>query len=151
METKNSIHQGEKAIIDMGCYVAHPINLNIILTPNEQVILNVIRHCQNLGKRFISNSVFRINTGLSENTVRKVRNTLIKLDIIEQVGETTHIGVEYKIKYKTLCTIMEQLNSIKNPIRRLVYADKFRGKELKRHTKMIAEFQNSGFDLEFNN
>jgi hypothetical protein len=80
----------------MGCYVASPINLCVLLTPNEQVVLNVIRHSKNLGQRFISNSALQVNTGLSENTVRKVRDTLLQLNIIEQVGETTSVGIEYK-------------------------------------------------------
>lgn len=146
MESKNKIHNGEIALIEMGCYVASPINLCVLLTPNEQMVLNAIRHCLNLHRTRISNSVLRINTGLSENTVRKARDTLIKLDIIEQVDKPTTVGIEYKIKYKTLCTIIEELNNIKNPIKRLEYADKFRGKELAIHTKMINEFRNSEFD-----
>ena len=51
MASKNKIHDGEKALIDMGCYVASPINLCVLLTPNEQVVLNVIRHCKNLVKK----------------------------------------------------------------------------------------------------
>ena len=150
-DVKKQIHKGEKTLIGMGCYVVNPINLSIVLTPNEQAILNVIRHCQNLGERYISNSVMRVNTGLSENTVRKARDVLIKLDIIELVGNPTRIGIEYKINYKTLCTITEQLNSIKNPIKRLIHADKFRGEKLARHTKTIEEFQNSELGIKFIN
>ena len=111
MAPKKKIHDGEKALIDMGCYVASPINLCVLLTPNEQVVLNVIRHCKNLGQRYISNSAVQISTGLSENTVRKVRDTLLQLNIIEQVGETTSVGIEYKVNHKTLCTIIKELNN----------------------------------------
>ncbi len=150
MGTKKEIHKGEKALIEMGCYVVSPINLNVLLTPNEQMVLNVIRHSKNLGQRFISNSALQVSTGLSENTVRKARDALIKLDIIEKVGKPTTIGTEYKIKYKTLCTIIEELNNIKNPIKRLEHVDKFRGKELALHTKIIDDFRDSEFDIYIN-
>lgn len=151
MAPKKKIHDGEKALIDMGCYVASPINLCVLLTPNEQVVLNVIRHCKNLGQRFISNSALQVSTGLSENTVRKVRDTLLQLDIIKQVSETTSVGIEYKINYKALCTIIEELNNIKNPIERLEFADKFRGENLAKHTTIIKKYRDSELDRKFNN
>ena len=151
MAPKNKIHDGEKALIDMGCYVASPINLCVLLTPNEQVVLNVIRHSKNLGQRFISNSALQVSTGLSENTVRKVRDALLQLDIIEQVGETTSAGLEYKINHKVLCTIIEELNNTKNPIERLVLADRFRGEKLARHTAIIKKYRDSELDRKFNN
>lgn len=151
MESKNKIHDGEIALIEMGCYVASPINLCALLTPNEQAVLNVIRHSKNLGQRFISNSALQVSTGLSENTVRKVRDTLLQLDIIKQVSETTSVGIEYKINYKTLCTIIEELNNTKNPIERLVLADRFRGEKLARHTTIIKKYRDSELDRKFNN
>lgn len=150
-ETKKEIHKGESALMDMGLYVAHPINMNILLTPNEQMVLNVIRHCKNLKERYISNSVFRVNTGLSEGTVRKARDALIELGIIEQAGEPTPLGIEYNVKYNILCNMIKTLNEQKNPIKRLRMVDKFRGEKLSRHTKMIEEFQNSELDIKFKN
>lgn len=151
MGTKKEIHKGENALIDMGLYVAHPINMNILLTPNEQMVLNVIRHCKNLKERYISNSVLRVNTGLSEGTVRKARDALAELGIIEQVGEATPLGIEYNVKYNILCNIIKKLNEQKNPIKRLIMADKFRGEKLARHTNMIDEFNDSEFNIKFKN
>ena len=151
MESKTKIHKAERELIKMGCYVASPINLCVLLTPNEQVVLNVIRHSKNLGQRFISNSALQVSTGLSENTVRNVRDALLQLDIIEQVGETTSAGLEYKINYKVLCTIIEELNNTKNPIERLVLADRFRGEKLARHTAHIKKYRDSELDGKFNN
>ena len=150
MKSKNKIHKGEKELIKLGCYVASPINLCVLLTPNEQVVLNVIRHSKNLGQRFISNSVVQISTGLSENTVRKVRDTLLQLNIIEQVGETTSVGIEYKVNHKTLCTIIKELNNTKNPIKRLMLADRFRGEKLAIHTAHIKKYQDSELDGKLN-
>ena len=143
MASKNKIHDGEKALIEMGCYVASPINLCVLLTPNEQVVLNVIRHSKN--------SALQVSTVLSENTVRNVRDALLQLDIIEQGGETTSAGLEYKINYKVLCTIIEELNNTKNPIERLVLADRFRGEKLARHTAHIKKYRDSELDGKFNN
>ena len=151
MGSKTKIHKAERELIKMGCYVASPINLCVLLTPNEQVVLNVIRHSKNLGQRFISNSALQVSTGLSENTVRNVRDALLQLDIIEQVGETTSAGLEYKINYKVLCTIIEELNNIKNPIERLERADKFRGDKLARHASLIKKYRNAELDRKFNN
>ena len=50
------IHKGEQAIIDMGMYVALPINMNILLTQNERDVLNVIRHCNNNGENIVETS-----------------------------------------------------------------------------------------------
>jgi hypothetical protein len=83
--------------------------------------------------------------------VRKVRDALIQLDIIEQVGETTSAGLEYKINYNVLCTIIEELNNTKNPIERLVLADRFRGEKLAIHTAHIKKYRDSELDGKFNN
>ena len=119
------IHKGEQALIDMGMYVALPINMNILLTQNERDVLNVIRHCNNNGERFISNSVFRIMTGMAENTIRKARDSLIQLEIIEKVKTTTS-GTEYKVNFKSLCTMVKKLNEQRNPVKRLSLADELR-------------------------
>ena len=146
---KKRIHKGEKALIKRGVYVTYPINLSILLTPNEILVLNVIRHCKNLGERYISNSILRVNTGLSETTVRKVRDTLIELGIIQQIGEPTNLGIEYNVIYNVLCPIIEQLNEQKNPIKRLDIADKFRGVGKARHSTLIKDFKNSEFNNKF--
>lgn len=139
------IHKGEQAIIDMGMYVALPINMNILLTQNERDVLNVIRHCNNNGERYISNSVFRIMTGMAENTIRKARDSLIKLGIIEK-GKTTTIGTEYKVNFKRLCTMVKNLNEQRNPVKRLALADKLRGAGQEINKQLIEEFKNTEFN-----
>lgn len=141
----NKIHKGEQALIDMGIYVALPINLNILLTQNERDVLNVIRHCNNNGERYISNSVFRIMTGMAENTIRKARDSLIKLGIIEK-GKTTTIGTEYKVNFKNLCTNVKNLNEQRNPVKRLALADKLRGAGQEINKQLIEEFKNTEFN-----
>lgn len=146
MSKKHKLHQGEKDLIELGLYVTYPINLNTLLTQSERDVLNAIRHCLNVGERHISISVFRLMTGLSENTIRKARDALLKLDIIKKGKETT-IGTEYTIKYETLCPIVAQLNEEKNPIQRLIDADRFRGKGREINKKLIEEFQQSEFNF----
>ena len=140
------IHKGEQALIDMGMYVALPINMNILLTQNERDVLNVIRHCNNNGERFISNSVFRIMTGMAQNTIRKARDSLIQLEIIEKVKTTTS-GTEYKVNFKSLCTMVKKLNEQRNPVKRLSLADELRGKGMEINKKLIEEFRNTEFDI----
>lgn len=146
MSSNNKIHKGEQAIIDMGVYVALPINLNILLTQNERDVLNVIRHCNINRERFISNSVFRIMTGMAENTVRKARDSLIRLGIIEKVEITTK-GAEYKVNFKNLCTMVKNLNEQRNPVKRLRLADELRGKGMEINNKLIKEYKDTEFDV----
>ena len=146
MSSNNKIHKGEQAIIDMGVYVALPINMNILLTQNERDVLNVIRHCNNNGEHYISNSVFRIMTGMAENTVRKARDSLIKLELIEKV-KTTTLGTEYKVNFKNLCTMVKNLNEQRNPVKRLRLADELRGKGMEINNKLIKEFKDTEFDV----
>ena len=145
MSSSNKIHKGEQALIDMGVYVALPINLNILLTQNERDILNVIRHCNNNGERFISNSVFRIMTGMAENTIRKARDSLMQLELIEKVKITTK-GTEYKVNFKSLCTMVKKLNEQRNPVKRLRLADELRGKGMEINKKIVDEFKNTEFN-----
>jgi hypothetical protein len=146
MSKKNKLHQGELDMIELGLYVTYPINLNALLTQSERDVLNAIRHCLNVGERYISISVFRLMTGLSENTIRKARDALLKLDIIKKGKETT-IGTEYTIKYETLCPIVAQLNEEKNPIQRLIDADKFRGEGREINKILINDFKKSEFNF----
>ena len=147
MSSSNKIHKGEQAIIDMGMYVALPINMNLLLTQNERDVLNVIRHCNNNGERFISNSVFRIMTGMAENTIRKARDSLMQLELIEKVKTTTK-GTEYKVNFKSLCTMVKKLNEQRNPVKRLRLADELRGKGMEINKQLIEEFRNTEFNNE---
>lgn len=146
MSSGNKIHKGEQALIDMGLYVVHPMNLNNLLTQNERDVLNVIRHCNNIGERYISNSVFRIMTGMAENTIRKARDSLIRLGIIEK-GKTTTKGTEYKVIFNTLCKMVQQLNQQRNPVKRLALADELRGAGQEINKQLIEEFKNSEFNI----
>ena len=146
MSKKHKLHKGEQDLIEMGLYVTYPINFNTFLTQSERDVLNAIRHCLNVGRRHISISVFRLMTGLSENNITKARDTLLKLDIIKKGKETT-IGTEYTIKYETLCPIVDKLNKEKNPIQRLIDADKFRGKGREINQKLITEFEESEYNF----
>lgn len=146
MKKDNKISDGEKALIDMGLYIANPINLNILLTQNEKDVLNAIRHNKNSKQHYISNSALRLTTGLSENTVRKARDKLLQLGFIEKDGVST-LGIDYKIKYGTLCQKLERLNQEKNPVQRLILADKLRGCGQHIHQKLIKQFVGSEFDM----
>lgn len=146
MSKNGKIGDGEKALLDMGLYIANPINLNILLTQNEKDVLNAIRHSKNSKQRFISNSALRLTTGLSENTVRKARDKLLQLGFIEKDGVST-LGIDYKIKYGTLCQKLECLNQEKNPVKRLILANKLRGDGQHIHEKLIKQFIDSEFDI----
>ena len=133
-------------MLDMGMYVSLPMNLNILLTQSERDVLNVIRHCENLKRERISNSVFCVMTGLSENTIRKARDSLKKIGLVEQFDIRT-LGTKYKVKYDTLCPMIIKLNAEKNPVERLRLADKLRGKGREKNQKLIEMFQGSEFDF----
>ena len=137
--TDNKLPKGEQLLIEKGLYVTLPLNMMILLTQSERDVLNAIRHCKNLGEHFISNSVLRIMTGLNEKTIRKARNKLIEMNIIEK-GNTCSRGTEYRIRYSTLH------NQERNPVKRLILADSLRGKGREINDELIKEFKDSEFD-----
>ena len=91
-------------------------------------------------------SVFCVMTGLSENTIRKARDSLKKIGLVEQFDIRT-LGTKYKVKYDTLCPMIIKLNAEKNPVERLRLADKLRGKGREKNQKLIEMFQGSEFDF----
>jgi predicted transcriptional regulator len=122
---EKELSKGEKAILELGLYVAHPINLNVLLTQNERDVLESIRHCINNGENYVSITVLQAMTRLSESSVRRARDSLICLGLIKKEESTTK-GTKYKVIYDKLIPMIEALNSIKNPIDRLKEADKLR-------------------------
>ena len=144
---KSKISKGEKAILDMGYNISLPVNLNILLTQSERDVLNIIRHRINVKHPHISMSLFSLMTGLSEGTVRRARDSLLDMGIIEASEEGISIGKAYKVKYDILMPMITALNEEKNPVKRLKLADKLRGKGRETHQKLIEKFRGSEFDL----
>lgn len=149
---KTCSNEGEKAIIKLGLYVAFPINLNLLLTQSERDVLNVIRHCNNMSNPHISLNTFRIMTGMSTNTIKKARDNLIQLGLVNQ-GNLSNHGTIYTINYENLYTILEILNSEMNPINRLSISDDFRDKKKidRLHESLIKEFKSTEYDADYSN
>lgn len=144
---KSKISKGEKAILDMGYNISLPVNLNILLTQSERDVLNIIRHRINVKYPHISLSLFSLMTGLSEGTIRRARDSLLDMGIIEASEEGISIGKAYKVKYDILMPMITALNEEKNPVKRLKLADKLRGKGRETHQKLIEKFRGSEFDF----
>lgn len=135
----NKIHKGEQFLLDEGLYVTKPVNLMVLLTPDERDVLDCIRHCCNLGVRYISHSRFRIMTRLHVKTIQRARDSLTEMGLIKK-GITCKAGTAYTVDYKVLCNIVKKLNLERNPIRRLEIADEFRGKGREINTQIIKEY-----------
>lgn len=144
---KSKISKGEKAILDMGYNISLPVNLNILLTQSERDVLNIIRHRINVKHPHISMSLFSLMTGLSEGAIRRARDSLLDMGIIEASEEGISIGKAYKVKYDILMPMITALNEEKNPVKRLKLADKLRGRGRETHQKLIEKFRGSEFDL----
>jgi predicted transcriptional regulator len=86
---EKELSKGEKAILELGLYVAHPINLNVLLTQNERDVLESIRHCINNGENYVSITVLQAMTRLSESSVRRARDSLIELGLITKEDAAT--------------------------------------------------------------
>lgn len=130
------INKGEKYLLDLGLYVSLPINLQILLTQSERDILNSIRHCNNIGEKYISLSSFELMTGLTDKTIRRARDKLIQMDFINE-GAISKSGTHYEVNYDKLCNAIAKLNSIKLPIDRLREADSIRGNGNELYAKLI--------------
>lgn len=128
-----------------GFYITLPINLNMLLNQNEKDVFNVIRHCLNFQRKYISISIFEIMTGLSENTIRKARDNLTAMGLIEYETFKNNCN-KYKINYDKLIKIMLELNKEKNPVARLFKADSFRGENNRKNEKLINKYKYSNFD-----
>ncbi len=137
--------KGEEKLAELGLYIQMPINLTIVLTPSESAVLNIIRHCNNIQTRVMSLSLFEVMSGMTENTVKKALNSLKRLNLIEK-GAVCKAGTYYSINYKTLYTLIRQLNAERNPVERMRIADNFRGEDDAINTKLIAKYSNSPFN-----
>ena len=141
----NKIHKGEQFLLDEGLYVSKPVNLMVLLTPEERDVLDCNRHCCNLGVIYISHSLFRLMTRLHVKTIQRARDSLAEMGFIKK-GITCKAGTAYTVDYKVLCNIVKKLNLERNPIRRLEIADEFRGKGREINTQLIKEFTNTEFN-----
>ena len=115
------ISKGEKYIVDQGLYVAEPLCLMMLFNSGEQSVLRAIRHCANVGETFVSLSSLALMTNLSENSVKKARDSLLEGGFIEQ-GATCKDGTNYTVVYKRLNDCIHTLNGIKDPKVRLATA-----------------------------
>lgn len=142
------ISKGEKRLREIKFTVVVPINMQLLLNSAEIMILNLIRHYTTFRQKFISDSFIRINTGLCKRTIKKAKDSLAAMDIIK-IGAICQKGTEYKIEYKTLCTIIKELNNEPNMYRRLELVDNFRGKERALYSNLIEEYKDSNFNNRF--
>ena len=145
MTQQEKTRKGEDLMADLGLFVQMPINLTILLTPSECAVLNIIRHCNCINSRVMSLSLFEVLTGMTENTVKKALTSLERMNLIEK-GAICKSGTFYNIVYKTLWTIIKQLNNERNPIERMRIADAFRGEGDAINTRLIAKYTNTAFD-----
>ena len=120
--------KGEKWLLEKGLYVSLPINMQILFDSAERDVLNTIRHCNNLGEKFISLSCIQLMTGLTDKTIRKARDRLLDMGFIKQVS-ICKLGTQFEVNYNKLCNAIGKLNSIKTPQDRLVEVNKIRGEK----------------------
>lgn len=130
MKKKKEISKGEQVIIDLGLYVALPINLQILLDQSERDVLNSLRHCYNVGQVFVSTSVLALMTGLGEKTIRNARDRLVDMGFLSK-GKVCGLGTHYPIEYKKLYTSLLALNNEPDPEKRFKMAKEMRYKYLK--------------------
>ena len=100
----------------------------LLFTQAERDVLNSIRHCANVGERYVSLTALHQMTQLSENTIKKARETLLAGGFIKQ-GETGKAGTHYDVVYKKLNNIIVELNSIRDPQERAERAKQIRRNE----------------------
>ena len=139
-----SMNKNEKKILELGLYVALPINLQLLLTQSERDVLNTLRHLDNIGTSCASLSLLRLYTGLSGKTIQCALRNLETLGVISK-GAVCKAGTHYQVLYKRLGSALMQLNQEKSPVGRLRLADKFRG-SLANNASLIKEFENTEFD-----
>ena len=140
-----AINNNEKKLLELGLYVSLPINAQVLFTQSERDVLNTIRHLNNIGKRPISLSLFRVYTGLSDRTIRCALKSLLELGFIER-GSVCKSGTYYKVLFKRFGGAIMRLNSERNPISRLRLADTLRGVGHEINGSLIKEFENTEFD-----
>ena len=145
MVIEKEINKGEKFLLDLGLYVALPINAQVLFTQSERDVLNTIRHLSNIGHTAISISLLSVYTGLTDKSIKKAIDSLERMNVIE-VGKACRTGTRYTVKYKVLNNIIADLNHEFSAVKRLQLADEFRGEGYELHTKMIEKYTDTGFD-----
>ena len=120
-----TISKGEKFILDQGKYIAEPLCFMLLFTQAERDVLNCIRHCSNVGEQYVSLTALHQMTQLSENTIKKARDRLLKDGFIEQKG-TSKAGTHYEVAYKKLNNIIAEVNLIRDPQERATRAKQYR-------------------------
>ena len=139
------MNKNEKTLLDLGLYVALPINLQLLFTQSERDVLNTLRHLSNIGTTCVSLSLLRVYTGLSGKTIQGALNNLETLGVISK-GAVCKAGTYYTILYKRFGSALKQLNQERNPVERLRLADKFRGDALAKNSGLIKELEKTQFD-----
>lgn len=139
------ISKEEQEFRDIGLTIPVPINLYILFTKAEGDLLNIIRQNKLFQKKYISDSLIRICTGYDKKTIKRAKDSLIKMGIINivKVGQK---GTMYNINYNVLSKNIKELNAVKSAYNRLKKADELRGKDREIHTKLIKEYEDSNFD-----
>ena len=123
----SKMNRGEQYLLKQGLYIAEPLCFMVLFSQSERDVLNTIRHCSNVGERYLSLSAISATTGMSENAVKKARNRLLEEGFIEK-QETCKAGTHFEVVYKRLNNIVAELNSIKDPRVREERAKQIRGK-----------------------
>lgn len=139
------ISKGENKLRKLGLNTPMPINSLLLFTSAENDILNIIRHYACFGQRYISDSLFRLCCGRGKKAIKKAKDALEALGII-QIGEICNLGTEYIVDYSVLCPIIKKLNDEHNAYKRLIIVDEFRGEERALYTQLIKEYIDSNFN-----
>jgi hypothetical protein len=144
------MNEYKEKIISLGKYTISPIYFKLLFNSSERDILDFLIHCEDIKKEYVSNSLIRLYSNLSKNTIIKMRNNLIQLNII-RIKKETKKGTIYIINWIELHNILNNLCEESNQIQRLIIADNYREKfNLEGlNKKLIEEYKNTPFDIDF--
>ena len=142
----------KQKIIEMGNFTINPIHLNILLTPAENIIFNIIMHFEDVNQIYISLSVLELYSSFAKSSVIRMKNNLIKLNFIEILKETNK-GSVIIIKWKEIYNILKKIDDEKNIVNKLKICDEYRFKHNLNVTNKgnINKYTNSAFDISLNN
>jgi len=144
------MNEYKEKIFNLGKYTISPIYFKLLFNSSERDILDFLIHCEDIKKEYVSNSLIRLYSNLSKNTIIKMRNNLIQLNII-RIKKETKKGTIYIINWIELHNILNNLCEESNQIQRLIIADNYRVKfNLEGlNKKLIEEYKNTPFDIDF--
>ncbi len=142
----------KQKIIEMGNFTINPIHLNILLTPSENIIFNIIMHFEDVNQIYISLSVLELYSSFAKSSVIRMKNNLIKMNFIEITKETNK-GSIIVIKWKEIYNILKKIDDEKNIVNKLKICDEYRFKQNLNVTNKgnINKYTNSAFDISLNN